>query len=720
MYHLETPKNDVSSPIMFDLKSEGGESWIYDDNYQVNTVYFALGDESDFDKTPCSLDKTGRWLQDVKVVRYVIKEAELEKVEKFPICTVSEGSSRTLIVLDSGADISLLPQPMAGCGRPSGSGRAVLEDAQGGRLMTYGKKLAQIECDGDREVVIIEDDFVVASVQCPLISLGRLLQRGWKLTPGSGEAGVHLQAPDGACSVPLHFKRNSLALYGTTSRVCQEPGELCGGGNSKSLDDDEVLVVRVVLKLNDDFWTHYGLRAWRTTKDGNPMKFCYETKNFVDGQLMWNLNWWPLRSTLIRKMDDTWELVEHCNSYYTQEEPDAEIPECCGMDTQTLTILHRKKEPISFFGSVIGEQTVTAGGAQVDSNDFQFSSEPNVPFELQEEQEVTAEEIEQRDGEGDPWNGPILMFENKESLVVNNTELSERSPLRALREAAEFLGVGRGGSKNALWTRINQEVQEMEHKELFTTANRLFREQNQHKGLVPVHVPRQPSAEERELHELTHIPFQDWCDFCLACKSRVDPQRPLDGSDAGRRSVPGIQLDYTFGKSRPEEVNKNVELVTVLTGVDCETRMLLCVPVEGKGSDLRGQAEHVVRFSLSLNHYGNVEVVGDSEPTMKALLSYVKTLRHGLGLETTITFSMKKGQTGRVERAIQTLRRQASTLMEMLQDKCKLNLPSEHALWQWAYLHAAWLLNRFGAHRAIQAAPFELWTQIHWQSCLLW
>lgn len=64
----------------------------------------------------------------------------------------------------------------------------------------------------------------------------------------------------------------------------------------------------------------------------------------------------------------------------------------------------------------------------------------------------------------------------------------------------------------------------------------------------------------------------------------------------------------------------------------------------------------MVRFSLSLslNPYGNVEVIGDSEATMKALLTYVKTLRHSLGLETTITFSMKKGQTSRVERAIQT------------------------------------------------------------------
>ena len=181
-------------------------------------------------------------------------------------------------------------------------------------------------------------------------------------------------------------------------------------------------------------------------------------------------------------MDDAWELVEHCNKYYAQGEPDAEIPECCGMETQTLTILHR----ISFFGSVVGEQTVTAGGAQVDSNDFQFAPEPGVPFELQEEQEVTPEEVEQQDGDCDPWSGPIPMFENKESLVVNNAELSERSSLRALTKA----GVGRGGSKNAIWTRINQEIQKMERKELFTTANRLFPEQNQRKGLVPVHVPR--------------------------------------------------------------------------------------------------------------------------------------------------------------------------------------------------------------------------------------
>ena len=99
-------------------------------------------------------------------------------------------------------------------------------------------------------------------------------------------------------------------------------------------------------------------------------------------------------------------------------------------------------------------------------------------------------------------------------------------------------------------------------------------------------------------------------------------------------------------------------------GVGSEARTLLAIPVEGKGTDLRGQAEHVVRFTLMLNQCGNVEFIGDNEPTMKNLLSYIHTIRHSLGLQTTITNSEKKSQTSQVERAIQTLQKQASCLMK--------------------------------------------------------
>ena len=664
------------------------------------------GEESEVEEVEhCQSDKVYRWFLNMSSRRYSLPPQAEEKVEQFSVCAVQEMEKQMLIVLDSGADCSLLPKSMSSRGRNSGGGKAVLEDAQGGRLRTYGRKIAQIECEGSHEMVIIEDDFVVASVQTPLISLGRLLQRGWRMVPGDCEAGVHLQAPDLECQIPLRFKKNSLALLGTIRRILHEPDEQEGGsGSGHRLDDDEVLVIQTVLQLHSKFWENYGLRAWKTTPEGNPVRFSYDSKNFVNCQLIWNLNWWPLRSTLIRRDDDTWEVVEHCSQYYTHEEPDGEIPECQGVETQVLTVLHRRKEPLAFFGTIVGEQTVTAGGVDVDSHDFQFATEPMVPQELDPGQMQHPEETDQVDV-GGSWDGPMPWFENKELLQINGQQLSERSSLAHLREAAEFLGLGRGGSKATLWTRLNQEIQKMEHREMFVIANRLYKEQNKHKGLVAIRAPRQPSNEERELHELTHVPYRDWCDFCVACKGKSDPQRSLDKSEEGRRSIPGIQLDYAFGRS--DQKNQE-ELVVILVGVDAETRMLLAVPVESKGADLRGQAEHVVRFTLALNHYGNTEIIGDSEPTMKALLTYVKSIRHSLGLETTITNSMKKGQTGRVERAIATLRKQASTLMEMAESKCMLHLEGSHAMWYWSYLHAAWILNRFGVHSALSATPFEL------------
>ena len=93
--------------------------------------------------------------------------------------------------------------------------RAVLEDAQGGRLRTYGRRSAQIEVEGrGNDLVIIEDDFVVSSVKCPLVSLGKFLHREWVMTPNpQAPAGVSLIAPDKQCEIPLQFKRNSPAVF---------------------------------------------------------------------------------------------------------------------------------------------------------------------------------------------------------------------------------------------------------------------------------------------------------------------------------------------------------------------------------------------------------------------------------------------------------------------------------------------------------------------------
>eukprot|EP00971_Amphidinium_carterae_P249390 4950400-Amphidinium_carterae.2 len=44
---------------------------------------------------------------------------------------------------------------------------------------------------------------------------------------------------------------------------------------------------------------------------------------------------------------------------------------------------------------------------------------------------------------------------------------------------------------------------------------------------ITVPAPQEPSAAERELHNLTHMPFRSWCEICVKSRSI-------------------IQLDYTF------------------------------------------------------------------------------------------------------------------------------------------------------------------------------
>ena len=52
-------------------------------------------------------------------------------------------------------------------------------------------------------------------------------------------------------------------------------------------------------------------------------------------------------------------------------------------------------------------------------------------------------------------------------------------------------------------------------------------------------------------------------------------------------------------------------------------------------------------------------------------------------------------QSNPAERAIQTVRRLGNTLLEEVRTGAKIQLPSSHVLFSWAYGHAAWLYNRY-------------------------
>ena len=353
-----------------------------------------------------------------------------------------------------------------------------MEDAQGECLQTYGKRSARVECEGlNNYLVGIEDDFVVASVQSPLISLGRLINRGWSLAPSEhANARVTLVAPDGEAMVPLQFKRNSLAVCASirvvqdvsgassTTTIPRTPKPLTELKMEKVIEEEnDLMAIQTVIKPNDELLRRIFRRGWATSSNGNPFIIMPESKNYLSPHLVYSRAEWPLRSTAIQ--------LEDYSDYV-----DAEIEEC-DKPTFVLTMLHKQEEPFTVFGQVGAQEMIEAGGSDGDPNSFMFPEEPKVPMEMAEH--FKPEEVDQVDPRGAGGeSAPTFewQFETKDTLVVNDEPLTINSSIGFLRAAAEYLGVSKNGNKEMIWTRLNQKIQTLEHEQLFLDSNRLYRD----------------------------------------------------------------------------------------------------------------------------------------------------------------------------------------------------------------------------------------------------
>ena len=61
-------------------------------------------------------------------------------------------------------------------------------------------------------------------------------------------------------------------------------------------------------------------------------------------------------------------------------------------------------------------------------------------------------------------------------------------------------------------------------------------------GPKPLTTPKQPTAAERALHESTHLPYADWCPYCVAGKKPNSPHRRVKSY----YSLPMLCADYAF------------------------------------------------------------------------------------------------------------------------------------------------------------------------------
>ena len=619
-----------------------------------------------------------------------------QEQESFHVRMVQNSEHEEWVVLDSGADLSLLPSGTEAGVELSQVPSLRLEDAQGKAVKVQQLRKAQLSLvqafpREHMDECVLDEEFVVANVTNPLLSLGRLLKHGWIFGAKDDRdrnfineseygpcAGV-LIAPDKICRIPVFYKRNSLSILACVRRVEEEEIEtkaVCGVTVSFSMD---------VSKLKE---------GWQFLQNGSPCHFAFG-RNFHDFTNTFSAPW--RYRTTIAKVGNHWEVIELCTKL-SHGTNDGLIPGLV-FQTSVLTFPSRNMVPLSTFQcEVQGAEDLPsiAAGHQVPPRPIDqigepakfFPREPLVPDELR----AVEPEVMQQESAGG-------LVECPDSIFANGQELNEDSPVKFLREACEFFGVSQSGSKRKLFERLCNYI-EMQYKRDAVVVSENLRK----KMLVPeLSVQKAPDSlpgeEEQARHAVTHLPFQSWCSICVKAKSREDKSSQSTDFDKEDTGIPSIQMDWSFlGKDCP-----------ALCMLDTRTRFCNVFPTTTKGA-YRQAAEAAVRFSLDLGYLQDVNFIMDSEPATLSLLDLVLEIRRSMGYPGTKIMGKPyhKGRTARVERQIQTMKHQAMALVMHVEEAIGMTLEETHVLRAWALVHSCFLLNRFHDHRALRGTPFEI------------
>ena len=217
--------------------------------------------------------------------------------------------------------------------------------------------------------------------------------------------------------------------------------------------------------------------------------------------------------------------------------------------------------------------------------------------------------------------------------------------------------------------------------------------------------PAQPTQQERAEHELTHLPFRNWCPTCAANKGRAD-NHPKQAS-----KMPVLQFDFCYFKTAGEPTT-----TAILNGIDVETGMVMATMVGDKQQDFQ---YHVNCIQSFLMEFGKVQAVLNSsmlQPDQEDhLIALLRTTASKMGGNITIrqspTYSSQAQ--GSVERFHRALMGQIRTLRAQLQQNYDRTTISKHPIVPWLVRHTAYLPNRDATHADGNTSYFRRWNKDH-------
>ena len=208
--------------------------------------------------------------------------------------------------------------------------------------------------------------------------------------------------------------------------------------------------------------------------------------------------------------------------------------------------------------------------------------------------------------------------------------------------------------------------------------------------------PKQPSKQERELHNMTHIPFQPWCVVCQEAKGRASQHKKQQASTKTSK----IQLDYAYIRQPQDK-----EPTTILTWVESLTGLAGSLMTTKKGLT-QLQLDAVITF-IKRQGFSQSTLQCDGEP---ALVKLVEEIGKQTSLPTRQSPAYSHQSQADVEGWHRSLFAQFRALLFDFCHRYKLESSeikmggsfSQHML-----RHVVWLLNRFQLHSSDQRTSFQ-------------
>ncbi|CAE7337252.1 unnamed protein product [Symbiodinium sp. CCMP2592] len=631
--------------------------------------------------------------------------------------TAQHTSKAVDVVVDSGADVSVAPLEFRSLGRSSPNSNVLMQDAQGKQIVNHGSRALVVEVkDINGETAVIKERFLLAEVSSLIISMGRLLRNGWCL--GHVNSGPVISR-DG-CVLPVRLRRNTLVMSAIVSAIA-----VLDSGPLPPPAEDVC-----------------GVPGWHVLPSGLPFLVHHHTLEVPFESWLWSTEDWTHVAVFVRKEaatrgpqpGDVWIQVLSTTTEAFENMPkrlDALEAELTGYHDVAvlLHVVEMEKNLLSNPSDYFEEEA--------------WEDAPMLPNEPQD-----AEEDEADDGRGvgdvlAEGRAPRGQEADDDGLELDGVQLSVGTPLRELKALCQRLGLAKSGGKAKVLRRLKEHRDVMERQMATQIAQQLFREGD--RDPQPFKVPVLPSRRQQELHEITHQPFQPWCQACLMGRSRQSPHRDQEPaeSDAGPRDArPLMQIDYCFtftdskqmiqdeqageidepvaGDSaeekdeaeKAEKPNYMDQFGLNLVAAESSSGWVAALPLLAKGAvSLKKTTETLTRLSMQLAGTNEIILQGDPEPSVRQVLNSVQACRTKLGLKTTVREAPRGSHSsnGLAEKGVSTIRRFGLTLKAHLEERIQAKLGGHVPLFSWLLQHASFLHNRyFVGHKGLPA-----WEVVH-------